>query len=515
MSRRSPRGDNHTLAGRAFSGAVWGTIQTVVLLPVNFLGSVLVARLLGPGDLGAFVALMVFLSISAPLLDFGFGSALQQWAGRAVGAGNMAEAEALFRKALGFHLLVQQPGILIAAAFLLRDSPPSYFWAFAAMSLTGAALGSVNHWLVANNRLALGAKRSLVAGVLGNIVLVGVAAAGGSPELMWLARQAVQLMPAFAILAALTRSELRILLRPRLPRGMPEGFWTFARPMWVTVVLGAVLSTRSEVYLLQWNGLAEAAGVFAVAFGLGTQITAVFTGVHTSFTAASITLSGESEARLQRAMVRGQAMFSVLASLALAAGAGVPFLIVPLYGDAYASATLLMPLILIATTLAFSLTTFGVGALVRRQRRRLLVAQALAVVLDLGLAAALIPMIGLVGASLGAAAGLIAVNVALLGRELGTRASAVVVLRGPWLKACVSGGAGFLVGYAAPNSWFAGVLASVIALSLQVLVLRWFHRVSGVELLYWLRGRLPVRLHSLLTWMLIAPRRHISSAGMT
>jgi O-antigen/teichoic acid export membrane protein len=502
---RPPVADQQPLGDRAFGGAVWGTVQTVVLLPVNFLGTVLVARLLGPGDLGSFVALMVFLSISAPLLDFGFGTAMQQWVGRAVAAGDADQARGLFRKALGFRLLVQLPGILAAAAYLLRDSPSSYFWSFAAMMATGAFLGSVDSWLVAHNRLALGAKRFIVAGIMGNVVLVAVAAAGGSPELMWLARQGVQLLPALAVLFALPWRELRILLVPQMPRHMPSGFWAFARPMWLTVVLGAVLSTRTEVYLLQWNGLAAPAGVFAVTFGLATQVTGIFSGIHSSFAAAAITLSGHSEQRLQRALLSGHAMFAVLASAALAASAGLPHLVVPLYGAAYASAGHFVLPIVLATTLQASLTAFGVGALVRRQRRRLLVSQAIAVALDIGLAAALIPFVGLAGAVLGAAAGLAAVNAALLVRELGLRRAVGLLVRGPWLKAGLAAYLAYLLGFASPNPWLAGVTASILALTVHLLVLRWFHQSSLVELFEWLGHRLPERMNRALRTVLISP----------
>ncbi len=500
MRRRGPSPDrvDESLGSRAFGGAVWGTAQTLILLPVNFLGSLLVARFLGPGDLGAFVALMVFLTISGPVLDFGFGAAMQQWTGAAVASGDSAQMKSLFRKALGFHLLVQQPGVLLAAAFLLRDSPSYYVWVFAALSITGASLGSVDFWLAAHNRLALGAKRSLIAGVLGNVVLVVVAASGGTPELMWLSRFAVQLLPSLAVLFALTPEDRQVLLRPALPRRLPEGFWTFARPMWLTVMLGALLSTRSEVFLLRGNGLEVQAGVFAIAFGLAIQVTGPFAGVHSSFGAVAVTLSTGPPERLARALASGNVLFGVLASLALAAAAGLPRAVVPLYGSAYATAVpLVLPLVM-AATLRTSLDAFGAGALVRRQRGRLLSTQAIAVVLDLGVAACLVPIIGLPGAAIGAALGLIAVNLGLLLAELGPGRAVTLLARSPWLQACVCCVAAISVTASVPDGWPGVFAASALSLSLHVLLLRLVHRRLLVELLEWLGPRLPHRARALL-----------------
>jgi O-antigen/teichoic acid export membrane protein len=490
------------LQERAFGGAVWGTLQTVVMLPVNFLGNLLVARLLGPDDLGSFVALMVFLTVSGPVLDFGFGAAMQQWAGRAVAEGDRAGMEQLFRKALGFHLTVQQPGIILAAAFLLRDSPITFFVAFAVLSLAQSSLGSVNYWLAAHNRLAMGAKRSLVSGVLGNVVLVGVAAAHGSPELMWLSRYAVQLLPELAVLLALSPADRHVLLRPLLPRRMPPGFWHFARPMWLTVLLGALLSTRTEVYILQWNDQAVAAGVFAVAFGLATQVSSLFAGIHASFGAAAVTLSSGSEERLARTLAAGCSLFSVLASVALAAGAGLPFVVVSLYGDAYAGAAPLILPLLAAATLQISLAAYGAGALVRRQRRRLLVTQAIAVVLDLGSAALLVPVLGLAGAAIGAAAGLATVNVCLLLVEAGARRAVLHLLRGPWLTAVLAVAVGFAVASPVDAAWPAALLASAVAVTLQLVLLRTVHRRATAELFAWLGPRLPARTRPVLAALL-------------
>lgn len=501
--RRRGATQEQSLRERAFGGAVWGTVQTLVMLPVNFVGNLLVARFLGPGDLGAFVALMVFLSISTPLLDFGFSAALQQWSGRAVAAGDRAGAERLFRKALGFHLLVQQPGVLVAAAFILRDSPGYYFWSFALISIIGSSLGSINYWLAANHQLAMGARRAIVSGIVGNVALVTVAWAGGSPELMWLARSAVGLLPAMAILFALTGPDRRMLLKPQLPLRMPSGFWTFARPMWLTTLLGAVLATRCEVYLLRWNDAAVQAGVFAVAFGLATQVTSLFSGIHSSFGAVAVTLSGGPEAPLARALSRGHDLFAVLAAATVAAAAGLPHLVVPLYGPAYQGAAAVMLPLLVASTLQLSLTAFGASAVVRLQRRRLLATQALAVVLDLGLAALLVPLIGLRGAVVGASAGLVVVSLALLVWEVGLPRAASLLVRGPWLTGCLAMFAGTLLGSEMPGHLVPAVVASGSAMGFLLLMLRFFHQDALRTVLELMDGRIPARVHSALAALLL------------
>lgn len=493
-----PVAADDNLRRRIFSGAAWGTAQSLVMLPINFVGNLLVARFLGPGDLGEFVALTVFLMVATPLLDLGFSVALQQWAGRAVARGDDALVVDLFRKALGFHVLVQQPFLLLGAYLLLRGSPWYLFAAFAVLSVVGSALSSVNYWLAANNRLALGAKRSIVAGVLGNIVLVAVAAGGGSPQAMWVSRAAVQVLPALAVLLALTSRERRTLLSPRLPRGMPEGFWRFALPMWLTLLLGAVLSQRTEVFLLRAEDLAVEAGVFAVAFGLATQVIGPLAGLHASLGAAAVTMAGTSEAALTRTLARGHDLFSVATSLLLAGSFGLYYAIPLLYGSAYRDAAPLFLLLVAAATLQGSLTAYGAGAVVRQQRRRLPAVQAGAVVLDLGLAVVLIPFVGVWGAAAGAAAGLVAVNVGLLVREEGWGEAVRVVFGGPWCTGLAAAGLGLGTASLVDAPLVAFLVGSSVGLLAQLLMLYAFQRQALKGLIALAAPHLPAPLAAVL-----------------
>lgn len=487
-------GDEHSLSRRAYRGAVWSSLATVIMLPVNFLGSLLVARILGPADLGEFVALTVFLTLSGPILDFGFSAALPQWAGRAVATGDESLVEELFRKALGFYLLLQLPLTLLGAAVLLRNSPNSYLLTFALLLLIGAGLSSTSHWLAAHNILAVGAKRSIAAGVLGNVVLVAVAAVGGEPEQMWLSRAAVQLLPALAVLFVLGRPALQILFRPRLPRHMPPGFWALARPLWVTTMLGALLATRTEVFLLRGNGFAVAAGVFAVGYGLAAQIMGLISGVHASFGAALVS-TGHDPELLARGIERGRRLFDVLASLIMAAAGGAAFAIVPLYGEEYASAVGVFVAVLVASSFQHSLTVYGAAVLVRRESRPLLSAQALALALDLGVAAALIPRLGLAGATAGAVLGMIAINGYFLARA--ERAACLrQILCSAWATGVVSMAMALALGHSVGGGWPGALTASGVGVIAQVLLLLLLHRPALVAMLEWLAPLLPQQVVS-------------------
>jgi len=160
----------------------------------------------------------------------------------------------------------------------------------------------------------------------------------------------------------------------------------------------------------------------------------------------------------------------------------VYFVIPLLYGEAYQAAGSLFLVLVVAATMQSSLTAYGAAAMVRQQRRRLPAAQALAVVLDLGLAALLIPLVGVAGAAVGAAAGLVAVNAGLLLREEGFQHGLAVILCGPWLKSVAAGCLGLTAASTVGSPIVAGALASIVALAVHVLLLWRFHRdeIKGI-----------------------------------
>lgn len=67
-----------TLTGRAANAAWWSTLEIAARYGVQFVVTLVLARLLTPADFGLLAMLLVFTSIGALLVDSGFGTALIQ-----------------------------------------------------------------------------------------------------------------------------------------------------------------------------------------------------------------------------------------------------------------------------------------------------------------------------------------------------------------------------------------------------------------------------------------------------
>lgn len=69
---------SESLRQKTARGFVWSAVQRLSAVLITFLANVLLARLLSPEDFGYVGMLMVFIAVSATLVDGGFGSALIQ-----------------------------------------------------------------------------------------------------------------------------------------------------------------------------------------------------------------------------------------------------------------------------------------------------------------------------------------------------------------------------------------------------------------------------------------------------
>ena len=193
----------------------------------------------------------------------------------------------------------------------------------------------------------------------------------------------------------------RAVLRPRLAgRGLPAGFWRFAIPFAAASVVGGLVLSRSEIFVMQWLADPAALGLFALAFGVAGHVFApaqafvgplvpAISGLHEVDTDAAATPA------FTRTLRAGSTIVALLMASALAALA----LLVPvLYGEEFSDAS---PLVL-ALGIASGLLVVGspVTAFVsaRLSAWELLRANLVALVLDVAVAVALIPLWGAWGA---------------------------------------------------------------------------------------------------------------------
>ena len=210
----------------------------------------------------------------------------------------------------------------------------------------------------------------------------------------------------------LDRARRRAVLSPRLPRGLGGSFWRFALASWLAGVIGLLVFSRSEIFLLQWFGKTEDLGLFALAFGVSYQITAPVDAMLHALLPAVAGILSEWPERAADTFDRAMRVSSVLAGGIAAVAVPVMVFAFPfIYGESFGeSAWLFVPLALVSV---FQTVNNPVLAFVNgRERGGLIVrVNAAALVLNLVAGVALIPPFGAWGA---VAANVVAQAIALV-----------------------------------------------------------------------------------------------------
>jgi len=266
----------------------------------------------------------------------------------------------------------------------------------------------------------------------------------------------------------LDRSRRWLVLKPLLPRHMPEGFWKFAGINTVSALVAALAVSRTEVFVLDIFHDGAMVGYFALAYGLASQLTnpidAVILPLGIGILGLVTTAPHRAGAVLLRATRYTAAGSGVLTAIALPV---VTVLVPVLYGRAYDP---VMPIVIplgIASCLVSLHNPLMSFVSARRRADVELRAMLVALVVDGALSFALIPVIGVWGAVVANILGGLASLPLLLSFELPIQhtsltaflgstvdwlvslpaagiavGSALLVGQGPWVEAAVGGTVG-------------------------------------------------------------------------
>ena len=403
MSNEFPEPASPLTAGelqrRAVAGSTWTALHTVVSLPIAFIANAIVARTLGVSSYGHLAFLTAAIVLGFGLANLGFSTALIQSGSRAEAGGRRAEADSLLQRSLGFHVLIELP-ILVVIALTLTSGDP--WWEVAAIGtaaivtcvFSGAALS-----VTIENRTAAAAQLMIVVNLVLQVVAVAVALGTESASAVWAARTVTSGLALGATLLLLDRRRRRVVLQPRLPRSLGRSFWRYSLASWASGLVGLLVFSRSEIFLLQAFDQPEALGLFALAFGLSQHITAPVDAMLHPLMPAVAGILSEWPERATRAFERSTRVSALLSG-------GVAAVIVPtlvfavplIYGEAFgAAAWLFVPLALVS---AFQSVNNPVLAFVNARQRGGLILKAStgALVVNVGVAVALIPPYGAWGA---------------------------------------------------------------------------------------------------------------------
>ncbi len=402
----------------ATRGGLWTATNVAVSVPIAVTANTVIARALGVVDYGRLAIITAILGIASGVTEFGVSDGAIQWGSKLHARGNGEAARALLQKTTGFRILVQVPIMLGLIGLLAHDEPPLVIWALASGVVTSAVFGAASHSYAVEHRSADGAKIAMLGNAFAQLATAVVAVLTHRPMAAWAARNAAWAVTAPLNLLSVPRKQRLRLITPRIPRNMPRGLWRYALLTAATGLLGTLVFSRSEVFILGAFHRSAAAGAFALAFGLAQQITAPVDALATPLAPAVSALLDAHPNQAGAALLRTLRLMSLLSAVFLVATVPLVYLAIPLlYGRGFSLAAIaFVPLAI--TSFAQSVMN-PVFAFTRARQRTDIVLRitVLALLVDCFVAGAGIPLVPLWGAVAANMAGFVAVLLGGLSTE--------------------------------------------------------------------------------------------------
>jgi O-antigen/teichoic acid export membrane protein len=374
----------------------------------GFVGSIIVARLLGPAGAGA-VALALWIAATAVTCgDLGVPLMVSRFLPDLQVRGRSADAAALGRLFLRPVLLTTAIGCAIALAlffgsealrgahpeFLPFGDLPSSTWLAIGAVFVAQAIGNYGMSLLRGEQKFRLAAALAVAAFALQVASVAIGGLWFGVEGTLLGYAAAGLLPG---IVALRRTAAGTALDPRVRRRA----WTFSLHSWGLGLISAIVWSRTELaFLSNWRGVEEA-GYYAVAITLAliaSQLPALATGgLLPLFTER---YGSNDHAALQRAFAKATRFMALLlfpASLGMAAVA--PALLPLFFGHHFEKASDVATLLVAAQGFGV-LSAVSTNLLLAAERSRFLVQIGIGGALAILLAGVtIIPAFGLMGAA--------------------------------------------------------------------------------------------------------------------
>lgn len=384
------------------SGVFWTLSHSLIAIPVGFVANAIIARQLGPGGYGSLAVTLLAVSLASTLSNLAVGDGTIQWGASAHAQGRARDVEDLLQKSLGYHLLVQLPAMTIVALYVGRHEEAWVRFLVVIGFAIPMAFGSSALRISIENRTAASARQAMVTNLITQTSTAATACMMPSAAAVWVARTVTSSILTPLNLRVLPSGSRAAVLRPRLPRNMPDGFWRYCVFAAAGGTIGVLVSSRSETLFLQRLSTPEATGLFALAFGVAAQmrgpIDALLAPLLPSLTGV---LSTHPE-RAPEALLRALRVNSVLAGAALLPVTPIAASLPWLYGPAYSALPLLLPPLAAAAISQALVNPLLALAQARRQSRQLLLINIAALFIDAAVALVAVPWLGAWGAVLAA-----------------------------------------------------------------------------------------------------------------
>lgn len=394
------------LQDRAVEGAVWTMVHTVIAIPIAFAVNLLLARVLAPDGYGRLAFLTTTITILGSLIALGLSSAMIQFGAKAHSRGDEDEVRRILSASQGFRLIIVAPLLTVVIVWLVDVPVGLLALAIAFGVWFPAAFDGGPITLFIENKSAAGARIAMVSNLIVQVGVVVSVLWVGTADSVWATRIVLVAFGITLALLAIRPDYRRAVLRPRLPRGFPAGFWRFALPTGAASLVADLALSRTEVLYLTWWSTPHSVGLFALAFGVAGHVFAPAQALTGPLLPAIAGLREVDPDRVADAFARTLRTASTIVGLLSAAALPALVVLVPLlYGQEFAEAApavLALGVVGALMVLAGPVSTF---VLARLSARTLLAASLWALAVNLACAVSLIPLLGLWGAVVSNAAG--------------------------------------------------------------------------------------------------------------
>ncbi|GAA5159542.1 hypothetical protein GCM10011366_21870 [Ornithinimicrobium tianjinense] len=380
-------------------GALWTVVHTLVSLPLAFAVNIVVARVLDVEGYGRLTFLTTVIGIVGVVAGMGVTTALIQFGAKAHAAGRTQEVRRLLSASQGFRIGVSGPvTALVVLAVVHVD-----WWLLVLALFFGvgapALLGGAAPALTIENRTDRSAQITMIGNILVQGAIVLAVLTLGTADSVWSARVVAGGLTLALPLLSIAREYRSAVLTPAPPWRLPRAFWKFAVPTGAAAVLGALVTNRTEVVILDWFSDERAMGLFGLAFGLAAHVYAPAQAFIGPLVPAISGLSEVDPASVGRAFLRTTRAGCVLAGLLLASALPALAALVPvIYGEGFAGASDMLIVMGVGSAVLLVGSPHMAFLMARLGGRRILMVNVISLACNLVAAFALIPLFGAWGA---------------------------------------------------------------------------------------------------------------------
>ena len=392
-----------TFGARAFRGGLWQSGGQVAPFIYATITSIVAARVLGPERMGrqSFIAFVIV--VTHTLFSGGIASTMIRYVGELRGSGRERLLPSLVAWGWKTTTFLGSAAALLLVGLAAAGAQPTLAWLFAAVAAFGGIVNRVpGAVLVGSQRWRSQAIVIVVtgAGAVAATVVVLLVGGGVSGMVGVTAAAAMAMLVWMTVVARRRRLEITTGSEPL--GAVRAEVIRFSLALSVPVILGLVVSQRSELFFLEHFSSDTQIAYYSIAFSATAALTAIPIAVGAVMTPSVATLAGGGEYdRIRRGysrVLRLGLLFSLpLTGAALALG---PRLVHLVYGPKYVGVGDVLVIILLTIPLV-PLGGASVALLIGLGRvRDPVVVGTIAAAVDLGLAALLVPRFDAVGAAI-------------------------------------------------------------------------------------------------------------------